>query len=71
MLVALRLDTVIEELTVSVFIFMETPVKVDASNVIAVNIGTVNRFVTVKFAVAMVDPCMVDAFSDDAVIEDI
>jgi hypothetical protein len=60
-----------EELTVSVFIFMDTPVKVDASNVIAVNIGTVKRPVTVKFAVAMVDPCIVDAFIDDAVTEDI
>jgi len=70
-LTALKLDTTVVELTVSVFTFMETPVKVDASNVIAVNIGTVKRPVTVKFTVPMVDPRIVDAVIDDAVIEDI
>ena len=71
LLVALRLDTVMEEFAVIVFVVMLLPAKVEAVNDNAVNTGTIKLPVTVKSMVVMEDPCILDAFNDDAVIEDI
>lgn len=71
LLLALRLDTVMEELIVIVLVVMLLPENVDADNVDALNAGTVKLPVTAKLTEVIEEVCMVDVFIDDAVIEDI
>ena len=70
LLIALRLGTVMEEFAVIVFVVILLPAKVEAVNDNAVNTGTIKLPITVKSMVVMEDPCILDAFIDDAVTED-